>query len=123
MLKVDCEGKLDVGGHKWQISQALSGERVQLLRREERMQVYYCRRSSGSSTSESSARRSSSAGFRTKLHTKNLKGCVETNWKACVETGQTGRNCGPPAVAAHSTGMFHPLVETLLPLRFHSTVQ
>jgi len=113
VLKVDCEGKLDVGGHKWQISQALSGERVQLLRREERMQVYYCRRSSGSSTSESSARRSSSAGFRTKLHTKNLKGCVETNWKAC----------GPPAVAAHSTGMFHPLVETLLPLRFHSTVQ
>jgi hypothetical protein len=42
VLKVDCEGKLDVGGHKWQISRALSGERVQLLRREERIQVHYC---------------------------------------------------------------------------------
>src|SRR5271166_4921027 len=40
--KVDCEGKIDVGGHKWQISKALGGERVQLVRLEERIQVYYC---------------------------------------------------------------------------------
>ena len=43
VLKVDCQGKLDVGGHKWQINQALRGERVQLIRIEERVQVYYCR--------------------------------------------------------------------------------
>jgi len=42
VLKVDCEGKIDVGGHKWQISKALGGERVQLVRLEERIQVYYC---------------------------------------------------------------------------------
>jgi len=43
VLKVDCQGKLDVGGHKWQITKALRGERVQLIRIEERVQVYYCR--------------------------------------------------------------------------------
>ena len=43
VLKVDCQGKLDVGGHKWQINKALRGERVQLIRIEERVQVYYCR--------------------------------------------------------------------------------
>ncbi len=43
VLKVDCQGKLDVGGHKWQINRALRGERVQLIRIEERVQVYYCR--------------------------------------------------------------------------------
>ena len=43
VLKVDCQGKLDVGGHKWQINRALRGERVQLIRIEERLQVYYCR--------------------------------------------------------------------------------
>jgi transposase InsO family protein len=43
VLKVDCQGKLDVGGRKWQINAALRGERVQLVRIEERVQVYYCR--------------------------------------------------------------------------------
>jgi transposase InsO family protein len=43
VLKVDCQGKVDVGGHKWQINRALHGERVQLVRIEERVQVYYCR--------------------------------------------------------------------------------
>ena len=39
---MDCEGKLDLHGHKWQISKALCGERVQLVRLEERVPVYYC---------------------------------------------------------------------------------
>jgi len=43
VLKVDCQGKLDLSGHKWQINKALRGERVQLLRIAERVQVYYCR--------------------------------------------------------------------------------
>lgn len=43
VLKVDCQGKLDVGGRKWKINLALRGERVQLIRIEERVQVYYCR--------------------------------------------------------------------------------
>jgi transposase InsO family protein len=43
VLKVDCQGKLDVGGRKWKINLALRGERVQLVRIEERVQVYYCR--------------------------------------------------------------------------------
>jgi len=43
VLKVDCQGKIDLGGHKWQINRALRGERVQLVRLEQRVQVYYCR--------------------------------------------------------------------------------
>jgi len=43
VLKVDCQGKLDVGGRKWKINLALRGQRVQLVRIEERVQVYYCR--------------------------------------------------------------------------------
>ena len=43
VLKVDCQGKLDLGGRKWKINLALRGERVQLIRIEERVQVYYCR--------------------------------------------------------------------------------
>jgi hypothetical protein len=42
VLKVDCEGKIDLSGHKWQISKALSGERVQLVGLDKRIQVYYC---------------------------------------------------------------------------------
>ena len=42
VLKVDCQGKLDLGGRKWTISRALSGEWVQILRVEHRLQVYYC---------------------------------------------------------------------------------
>ena len=43
VLKVDCQGKIDLGGHKWQFNRALRGERVQLVRLEQRVQVYYCR--------------------------------------------------------------------------------
>lgn len=42
VLKVDCQGKLDIAGKKWMISRALSGEWVQILRVEHRLQVYYC---------------------------------------------------------------------------------
>jgi transposase InsO family protein len=41
--KIDCEGKLDVGGRNWQINRALRGEQVQLVKIEHRVQVYYCR--------------------------------------------------------------------------------
>ena len=40
--KVDCSGKLKLHGRNWNISQALAGDWVQLIRLEERVQVYYC---------------------------------------------------------------------------------
>ena len=40
--KVDCSGKLNVDGRNWNISQALAGDWVQLIRLEARVQVYYC---------------------------------------------------------------------------------
>jgi len=42
VLKVDCQGKLDRHGQKWKISKALCGEWVQIVRVEQRLQVYYC---------------------------------------------------------------------------------
>jgi transposase InsO family protein len=42
VLKVDCQGKLDLHGQKWKISKALCGEWVQVVRVEQRLQVYYC---------------------------------------------------------------------------------
>jgi hypothetical protein len=42
VLKIDCSGKLDIGGRKWKISQALAGEYVHILPIEERLLVYYC---------------------------------------------------------------------------------
>ena len=42
VLKVDCQGKLDVGGRKWKISRALAGEYVRIERTEQRLLVYYC---------------------------------------------------------------------------------
>jgi transposase InsO family protein len=40
--KVDNTGKLKLKGRNWNISQALTGEWVQLLEVEDRIQVYYC---------------------------------------------------------------------------------
>jgi transposase InsO family protein len=42
VLKVDCQGKLDIKGQKWKISRALSGEWVQVIPVEQRMMVFYC---------------------------------------------------------------------------------
>lgn len=42
VLKVDCQGKLDIKGQKWRVSQSLSGEWVQLVRMESRVLVFYC---------------------------------------------------------------------------------
>ena len=42
VLKVDCQGKLDIGNAKWLIGRALAGERVQVVQIEQRLQVYYC---------------------------------------------------------------------------------
>ena len=43
VLKLDCQGKLDLHGNRWKISGALRGEWVQLERVEQRVLVYYCR--------------------------------------------------------------------------------
>jgi transposase InsO family protein len=43
VLKVDCEGKVDAWGQRWRIAVGLSGERVNLVRLEERVLVFYCR--------------------------------------------------------------------------------
>jgi len=42
VLKVDCDGKITVKGEHWLISRALSGERIRLLRVEQRVLAYYC---------------------------------------------------------------------------------
>ena len=42
VLKVDCQGKLDIQGQKWKVSKSLAGERVQVVRVEQRMMVFYC---------------------------------------------------------------------------------
>ena len=43
VLKLDCQGKLDLYGNRWKISGALRGEWVQLERVERRVLVYCCR--------------------------------------------------------------------------------
>ena len=42
MLKLDCQGKLDIGGRKWKVSSSLAGEYVQVVRVEHRMMVFFC---------------------------------------------------------------------------------
>jgi transposase InsO family protein len=42
LLKVDCQGKLDLKGRKWRISKALSGEYVQIVPIEQRLMVFFC---------------------------------------------------------------------------------
>jgi transposase InsO family protein len=42
VLKVDCQGKLDIGQQKWRVSKTLAGEWVQVVRVEQRMLVFYC---------------------------------------------------------------------------------
>jgi hypothetical protein len=42
VLKVDCQGNLDLRGRKWKVSKALRGEHVRVVTVEQRFQVYYC---------------------------------------------------------------------------------
>jgi Integrase core domain len=42
VLKVDCQGKLEIKGKKWKINRSLAGEWVQVVRLEQRMMVFYC---------------------------------------------------------------------------------
>jgi transposase InsO family protein len=42
VLKVDCQGKLDIGGRRWKISKAFSGEWVHIVPVERRIMVFYC---------------------------------------------------------------------------------
>ena len=41
--KISAAGGLTVAGRRWEISRALAGEWVQLVRLEQRILVYYCR--------------------------------------------------------------------------------
>jgi transposase InsO family protein len=43
VMKVAAEGHLRIDGRRWEISRALAGEWVQLVRLEEKILVYYCR--------------------------------------------------------------------------------
>jgi hypothetical protein len=43
VCQVGAEGQLHVQGRRWEISRALAGERVQLIRIQQRILVYYCR--------------------------------------------------------------------------------
>jgi transposase InsO family protein len=42
VLKVDCQGKLDIKGQKWKVSKSLVGEWVEVVPVERRMLVFYC---------------------------------------------------------------------------------
>ena len=42
VLKVDCQGKVELSGRKWKISKGLIGERVRVIAVGQRFQVYYC---------------------------------------------------------------------------------
>jgi Integrase core domain len=42
VLKVDCQGKLDIQGRKWNVSVSLAGEYVQIVPVDHRMLVFYC---------------------------------------------------------------------------------
>lgn len=42
VLKVDCQGKLDIAAQKWRVSKTLAGEWVQVVRVEQRMLIFYC---------------------------------------------------------------------------------
>jgi hypothetical protein len=42
VLKLDCQGKLDIKGQKWKVSRSLAGEWVQVVRVEQRMMVFFC---------------------------------------------------------------------------------
>lgn len=42
VLKVDCQGKVELCGWKWKVSKGLIGERVRVVQVEQRFQVYYC---------------------------------------------------------------------------------
>ena len=42
VLKVDCQRKLEIKGRKWTISQALAGERVQVVPVHGRWMIFYC---------------------------------------------------------------------------------
>jgi transposase InsO family protein len=42
VLKVDCQGKLDIGHRKWKVGRALAGQWVRVEQVEQRLQVYYC---------------------------------------------------------------------------------
>ena len=42
VLKVDCQGKLEIHQTKWRIARALSGEWVRIVEVADRLQVYYC---------------------------------------------------------------------------------
>ena len=39
---MDCQGKLDIAGKKWNVSQSLAGEWVQVVRVEQRLLVFNC---------------------------------------------------------------------------------
>ena len=41
VLKIDCQGKLDLKGRKWHVSRALAGEYVQLLPIQQRLMVFF----------------------------------------------------------------------------------
>ena len=42
VLKIDCQGKLDLKGRKWHVSRALAGDYVQLLPIQQRLMVFFC---------------------------------------------------------------------------------
>jgi hypothetical protein len=74
VLKVNCQGKLDIKGTKWRINRSLAGEWVQVVRVEQRMMVFYCTTLIRELDSEA------------QFLSTNCKGCLGTKRKGCPGT-------------------------------------
>jgi hypothetical protein len=86
VLKVDCQGKIEIKGKKWKINRSLAGEWVQVIRVEQRIMVFYC---TTLIRELDPGRKSSSAGFRGLVPLHQCKGCLGTECKGCPGTLQT----------------------------------
>ncbi len=64
MVKVGSQGQIWTEHRRWEISYALAGQWVELVRLDDRVLVYHCRTVSGSSISPASAPRPWRAGWR-----------------------------------------------------------
>jgi Integrase core domain len=94
VLKLDCQGKLDIRDTKWRIGRALAGEWVQIVEAENRLLVYYCTTVIRELDPEALRStiiyrwiaQSPTKGGGGWGGCQNWKGCPGTNWKACYGT-------------------------------------
>jgi hypothetical protein len=81
--RLGTQGQLKLDGQRWEISQALAGERVRLLRSEHRILVYYC----NSLLKELDLIAQHSTPVKGCAHPKTVKHVLITRCKGCRDTG------------------------------------